>query len=146
MAKNRHYLEALKMADLQRKRATLDRLLTKKAREKTVEVELPIDDSGAMEKVELLFRSIGSAEYDQLVTKFPPTAAQRKEGATYNIDQFAPALLAAVCVEPKMTAEEAGELWKSETWNRGELFNIFREAIDICVTGVPLDPTGSVSA
>lgn len=129
------------MADLQRKRATLDRLRSKKAREKTVEVELPLDGSGAVEKAELLFRSIGSAEYDRLVTQFPPTPAQKKEGSTYNLDKFAPALLANVCVDPKMTPEEAEELWTSDAWNRGELFNLFREAVDLCVTGISVDPT-----
>lgn len=148
MAKRSHYLEALKMADIQRKRATLDRLKTKKAREKTVVLELPIEDDtdGAVEKVELLFRSIGSAEYDKLVTQFPPTPAQKKEGAVYNLDRFAPALLAAVVADPQMSVEDATELWTSEAWNRGELFSLFREAVDICISGVPVDPTESASA
>lgn len=133
------------MADAQRKRATLDRLRTKKPREKTVEVELP-DADGSTEKAELLFRSIGSKEYDDLVTKFPPTNVQKRDGATYNIDRFAPALLSAVCVDPQMTEDEAKEIWTSPEWNRGELFNLFREAVDICATGITVDPTGSDSA
>lgn len=143
MAKKQH-LEALQVADIQRKRATFDRLLSKKAREKVVEVELPLDDDG-VEKVELLFRSIGSAEYDRLVTKYPPTPAQKKEGASYNLDAFAPSLIAAVCVDPKMSAEEAKELWTAEEWNRGELYNLFREAVDICLNGIQMDPTESDS-
>lgn len=145
MAKDHRYLRGLQMADAQRKRATLDRLRTKKAREKTVEVELPLDGEGAVEKVELLFRSVGSQEYDNLVTQFPPTPSQKKEGATYNVDKFAPALLAAVCIDPVMTMVDAEALWNDSAWNRGELFNLFREAIDICVSGVPLDPTESAS-
>jgi hypothetical protein len=144
MARKNHHLEALKMADAQRKRASLARLQSKKAREKTVEIELPTETGDGTEKVELLFRSIGATEYDRLVTKFPPTSAQRKEGASYNIDLFAPALLAATVVDPQMTDEEARELWNSDAWNRGELLVLFREAIDICITGVSMDPTGSV--
>lgn len=130
------------MADAQRKRATLDRLRTKKAREKSVEVELPLDGGGT-EKVELLFRAIGSHDYDALMTKYPPTSVQRKEGAAYNVDRFAPALLAAVCAEPAMTEEEATDLWNSGEWNRGELMTLFREALNINVSGLNLDPTES---
>jgi hypothetical protein len=144
MANKKQHLEALQVADAQRKRATLDRLRSKKAREKTVEVELPLDD-GATEKVELLFRSIGSHDYDKLVTKYPPTAEQKKSGASYNLDRFGPALLAAVCVDPQMTEDEALELWNSGDWNRGELYNLFREAVDICVSGISMDPTESDS-
>jgi hypothetical protein len=118
MARKNHHLEALKMADAQRKRASLARLQSKKAREKTVEIELPTETGDGTEKVELLFRSIGATEYDRLVTKFPPTSAQRKEGASYNIDLFA---LPAGCHRrrPQMTDEEARELWNSDAWNRG---------------------------
>jgi len=143
MAKEISDLEALIMAE-QQKRASLARLQAKRAREKTVTVELPAETGEGTEKVELLYRSIGATEYDKLVTKFPPTSAQKKEGAAYNIDLFAPALLAAVCADPKMTDEEARELWGSDAWNRGELLNLFREAIDICIVGVSMDPTESV--
>jgi hypothetical protein len=102
-------------------------------------------EDGGVEKAELLFRSIGSKEYDALVTRFPPTPSQKKEGATYNLDNFGPALLAAVCVDPQMSEEEAKELWQSEEWNRGELYNLFREAVDICVSGISMDPTGNAS-
>jgi hypothetical protein len=144
---NRKHLEALKMANAQRKRATLDKLKGKTARQKLVEVEIPTgDDDGSVEKTELLFRSIGSKEYDDMVTSCPPTAAQKKDGAAYNIDRFAPKLLAAVCIDPAMTEEEATELWTSEAWNRGELFNLFTEAVALCLTGVAVDPIESASA
>lgn len=146
MAKKNPYLEGLKMADAQRKRASLTRLQSKKAREKTVSVELPTEDGESTELVELLFRSIGATEYDKLVTRFPATQAQKREGATYNIDKFAPALLAAVCIDPAMSEDEAEELWNSEAWNRGELMNLFREAVEICITGVALDPTANAFA
>lgn len=127
------------------KRATIARLKAKAPRQKIVEVEIPTGDAdGSVEKAELLFRSIGSKEYDQLVTSFPPTPAQRKDGANYNIDKFAPALLARVIVDPEMTDEEAEELWSSEAWNRGELFNLFTEAVALCLTGVQVDPSESV--
>lgn len=126
------------------KRATLAKLKSKAARQKIVEVEIPTGDAdGSVEKTELLFRSIGSKEYDSLVTSFPPNSQQRKDGAAYNIDKFAPALLARVIVDPEMTEEEAGELWNSPDWNRGELFNLFTEAVALCLTGVQVDPSES---
>lgn len=129
------------------KRATLAKLQAKAPRQKAVEVEIPTGEAdGSVEKVELLFQSIGSKEYDKLVTACPPTPQQRKDGAAYNIDLFAPRLLSAVCLEPAMTEDEAKEIWVSESWNRGELFNLFTEAVALCLTGVQVDPTENAFA
>jgi hypothetical protein len=126
-------------------RATKDLLFTKKRREDTYEFEMTGDD-GTTEKVEMLLRSISRDRYDHLVTVNPPTPAQRKEGATYNLDRFAPALISETLAEPQLDYEEAKALWNSEDWNRGELFSLFRKAVEVCNSGVSLDPTDSESA
>lgn len=139
MATNK--LEALKMANAQRERATADLLMKKRRVERNVAVSLPGDD-GPVE-VELLFRAIGNSEYDKLVTKFPPTAQQRKDGMTYDMDRFAPELLARVCVDPAMTVDDWKAIWNSDDWNRGELMSVYLSAVDVCTRGLDVNPTDS---
>lgn len=139
MAKNN--LEALRMASIQRKKATLDLLTKKRPVEKEVVVQVQGDDGP--EELEMLFRSVGSAEYDRLVGKFPPRPDQKKEGLTYDIDRFAPALIARVCVDPPLSEEDAKAIWVSDDWNRGEVMNLFMAAIDVCTRGFEPTPTSS---
>lgn len=129
------------MASMQRKKATLDLLTKKRPVEKEVVIAVQGDDGP--EELEMLFRSIGSAEYDNLVGKFPPRADQKKEGLTYDIDRFAPALIARVCVDPPMSEEDAKAIWASDEWNRGEVMNLFMSAIDVCTRGLEPTPTSS---
>lgn len=130
------------MANAQRKRATLETLSKKKRTEKLVTVTVPGDD-GEPEELEMLFRSIGYREYDKLVTKYPPTALQKKEGLTYDLDKFGPALLSRVCVDPPMSLEDAETLWESEDWNRGEVMSLFFAAVEVCTNSMAVPPTES---
>lgn len=123
----------LQVKDAQRaasKRATLDRLTKKRRAEREVTLELD------GEEVSLLFKAIGAKEYDDLLAKHPPTAKQKVEGAVYNIDTFAPALIAKVCVEPEMSEEEAKAIWDSTEWSRGEVMTLFGNAVEICNAGL----------
>ena len=47
------------------------------------------------------------------------------EVVVHNPDTFAPALISAVLAEPKLSVEQATQIWKSPTWNRGELRDLF---------------------
>jgi len=120
------------------KRATLDLLRSKKRQEK----DIPFVVNG--EEVSFLFRSISAHEYDKLITNCPPNTEQRASGSTYNINNFAPALLAQVIVEPEISRDQWSEIWKSPDWNRGELMSLFGEAVDLCNTGLKLGPTATV--
>jgi len=134
-------LEALKMANAQRERATADMLLKKRRQERSVSVSLPGEDGPV--DVDLLFRAIGNNEYDKLVTKYPPTPSQKKEGMTYDMDRFAPQLLSRVCVDPAMTVEDWTNIWNSDEWNRGELMSVYLAAVDVCTRGLDVNPTDS---
>lgn len=129
------------MADAQRKRASLDILTSKRQVEKEVTVVVPGDDGP--EEMTMLFRSIGSKEYDRLVTNCPPRPDQKKEGATYDIDKFGPELISRVCVDPVMTIEDARAIWNSEHWNRGEIWDLFSNAVEVCTNGLEVGPTSS---
>lgn len=123
------------------KRATLDLLRTKKRLEREIIVMLPVE-GGKTEEVSFLFQSIGAQEWDRLVGKFPPTADQRANGEPFNMHNFAPALLAQVCVDPVLSEDEWKEIWNSPDWNRGEVVQFYATAVDLCSTGMDIPFTG----
>lgn len=119
------------------KRATLD-LLKTKARS-TMEFSLFINDAdGEKIEVTLKYQSIGARDYDKLVAKHPPKNEQRAEGSSFNIDTFAPALIASCCIEPEMSREDAQAIWDSEDWSRGDLMVLFRNAIELNNRGIDI--------
>ena len=113
------------------KRATFDQLVKKPRVEREVSLNLPTGD-GEFEKVTFKYRSLGAQDYDKLLDAHPPTTEQKVQGASYNVDTFAPALISKVCVEPELTYEECKTIWESPDWNRGELMSLFGEAMDLC--------------
>lgn len=120
----------------QSKRATLEQLRGKQA--STSEFTLYLDGDGSHAEVTMAYRAIGSVEYDKLVSKHPPKPEQRVEGASFNIDTFAPALISRVCTEPEMTETDAKEIWDSPDWSRGDLMVLFRNAVDLCNRGLDI--------
>jgi hypothetical protein len=123
------------------KLATLEQLKKKPVVTKHVTLIVTNDD-GENEEVSLKFKAIGNTRYDQLVIDHPPTSRQKKDGHSYNMTTFAPALLAVTCAEPKMSEEDWTEIFESEEWNRGELANLFMQAVMVNTQGLELvDPT-----
>jgi len=119
------------------KAATLDLLKSKKRA--TLEFSLYFtDEDGEQNEVALKYQAIGMREYDKLVSKHPPKAEQRLEGASFDMDTFAPALIAAVCVEPEMTPADAKEIWESPAWSRGDLMVLFRNAVELNNRGIDI--------
>lgn len=125
-----------------RRQATLDDLFKKKRREKVVTINSTDDDGGTIE-LTLRYRAIGSKEYDDLVAKYPPTTAQKKEGAAYNVDLFAPALISAVSLEPKLSFDDAKVIYESPEWSGGEVGGLFIEALKLCNAGLDIPFTGT---
>lgn len=121
------------------KRATFELLRDKKPVEREFAIKLPGQD----EPITFLFRSIGSAEYEKLVTKSPPTLEQKAEGGTYDPDRFAPQLLARVCIDPVLGESQWREIWNSADWSRGETGDLFFAAVQLCSRGLELDPTAA---
>jgi hypothetical protein len=121
----------------QAKRATFAKLKNKKRAEREFTAELGGDPAT------LLYRAIGATAYDKLLTRHPPTKEQLADGAAFNSNTFAPALLAQVCVDPALDATEWGEIWNSEDWNRGEVSELFWNAVELCNKGLELTPTAA---
>lgn len=119
------------------KRATID-LLKNKPRASTEFTLYITDEDGNQNEVTLKYRAIGMREYDKLVSKHPPKPEQRVDGASFDIDSFAPALISAVCVEPEISPEDAKEIWNSPEWSRGDLMVLFRNAVELNNRGLDI--------
>jgi hypothetical protein len=125
------------------KRATIDELIHKPR--STTEFSLVLSDgNGGTNEVTLKYRAIGMRAYDKLVAKHPPKPEQRAEGSSFDIDTFAPALIAACSVDPEITSDAAKEIWESDDWSRGDVMVLFRNAVELNNRGldVPFSVNG----
>ncbi len=81
------------------------------------------------------FRSISRKKLDAILEEHQPSKRQKAEaeekGEDLNFDPetFPPALIAATCVDPELTIEEAEEIWESEDWTQGELLSLLGGAM-----------------
>lgn len=119
------------------KKSTLDKLKSKKRRQQKISIEV----NG--EKLELLFQAVSYAELDAIQSKHQPTQQQRIEGAVFNRNTFPPALIAACSVDPKMTEQDALDLWNSDDWSTGELQSIFEAVSNLCMKGLDIPFTAA---
>jgi len=125
------------------KRATLDMLKGKQR--STTEFSLFLSDgNGGVNEVTLKYQAIGMMAYDRLVAKHPPKPEQRADGSSFDMDTFAPALIAACSVDPEISPQEAKEIWESEDWSRGDVMVLFRNAVELNNRGldVPFSVNG----
>ena len=129
--------EARAKQSKQDKNATLSMLKGKKPATTDFVLYLT-DEDGERTEVKLRFKAIGAVEYDKLVAKHPPKSEQRVEGAAFNIDTFAPALISRCSVIPEMSLEDAEEIWNSPEWSRGDLMVLFRNAVDVNNRGLDI--------
>ena len=126
-----------------RRPATFADMRGKKPRTDTVVIPTT-DEDGEEFEMTVKIRAIGSTAYDKLVAANPPNRVQRERGDTWNIDTFAPALIAACCVEPQLTLEQATEIYSSEDWAAGEIGALFYGCQRICNAGTEVPFTGGV--
>lgn len=94
------------------------------------------DEDGNEITLQVKFQAISSKAYDDLIAANPPTSKQRQAGAAYNVDTFAPALIAAVSLEPKLSVEQAKEIYTSPDWATGEVGEFFVSALRVCSSGL----------
>jgi len=119
------------------KRATLDQLVNKPR--SVTEFSLFLSDgNGGTNEVTLKYQAIGMRAYDRLVSKHPPKPEQRAEGSSFDIDTFAPALIAACSVEPELSPSEAKAIWDSDDWSRGDVMVLFRNAVELNNRGLDI--------
>lgn len=136
-------VEARQKQSQKSKRATLDQLINKPRSSAEFSLYLA-DGNGGTSEVTMKFQAIGMRAYDNLVAKHPPKPDQRAEGSSFNMDTFAPALIAACAVEPEISLEEAKQIWDSDDWSRGDVMVLFRNAVELNNRGldVPFSENG----
>jgi hypothetical protein len=93
--------------------------------------KLYLGDGDDKFEMEMTVEALSMKDYDKLIAKYPPTDEERARGMTYELDKFAPALIAACLVEPDMTLTQAKQLWTSENWSRGDVEGIFTKVLEI---------------
>lgn len=96
------------------------------------------DENGEPTELVIKLQAIGGVEYDDLISHHRPTTQQKNDGAIYNIDTFAPALVSATTIDPALTYQEAMQLWNSDEWSGGELSAWFGACLRINNGGVDL--------
>ena len=121
-----------------RRPATFADLMNKKRRQEDVVINT-IDDDGYDVELVLRYQALGAKQFDDLIAKYPPNAKQKLDGMAYNPDTFGPALVAAVCLDPQLSVEQAQALIESQGWSTGEANTLTGEAMRICQVsaGVP---------
>ena len=101
--------------------------------ESVVDMEAELDtlrDAAADTQATFTFEACSFAALEELKYKHPPNEAQAADGMQWDVDDFAPALLALTCIDPGLTDTEAKELWT--TWEAGLVNTIYRAAWDVC--------------
>ena len=122
------------MATTRRRPATAEDLIGKAARKQEITITVP-GEKGDIE-LTLGLKAISANGYDQLLADHAPTKEQAAEGSGYNPDTFAPAIIAAVVSEPKLTEDQAKAIWAGEEWSRGELRDLFMACVNLCAKGL----------
>lgn len=110
-----------------------------------------IMDEVRSESVTFLFRDIGRKKLDTLIAAHRPTEEMKTQwkdegnagSLAYNLETFPPALIAACCVDPEMSLEDAQAI--CEEWGGGDIEALFYGALASCreQTSIPLSKNGT---
>jgi hypothetical protein len=127
--------------------ASIEEILAQK-KPATIDVSVRLYmDGDTDERVTFTFKALGRHEWLALVKAHPPTDEQQAEyeqaqaelgipsdkyqRLEYNAETFPVALMAACCVHPEMTVEQAQALWDSEAFNVVELSTLTEAAMRV---------------
>lgn len=116
---------------------TFEQLRAKPRRKLTFPIHTA-DENGGEIVLMMTYQALTSTEYDELMEHHPPTPKEKSQGAQYNVMTFSPALIAAVSYEPRMTFEQAKEIFESDAWSGGELATLFINAQRVCNSGLDI--------
>ncbi len=98
-------------------------------------------------EIVFVFKGIGRIPYDDLVElpEHQPSDEERKAGAHYNPQTFPAALVAASCIDPEISPEQATEIFEDPEWNGAELQKLFFGALEVNTetADIPLSKGGS---
>lgn len=94
--------------------------------------------------VTFTFQDIGRSRFEALVETHPPTEAQIKkhgDSLSWNPETIAASLIAATCIDPEITLEDAEQLVAD--WSTGDVQLLFNAALQVCLetASVPFSRT-----
>ncbi len=101
--------------------------------ESVVDMETELDAARAASadsQATFTFEACSFAALEALQYQYPPDDQQKADGLQWDVERFAPALLALTCIEPGLSDNEAKELWT--TWEAGLVNTLYRAAWDVC--------------
>lgn len=117
-------------------------LNAKRRRTKTIPISLDHDVVRVFE-----FAGIGREAWEQMVDDHQPTDEQQDEhkqeqidantpallvtSLRWNPDSFPPALIAASCIDPVITLEQAEHLWHDPAWSASDCRLLFNAALEV---------------
>lgn len=122
--------------------ATFEGLMAKPRRSNEFTVTVPAEDGG-VRKLKCKVRALDPNVYDELIESHPPRKSEKVKGAFYNKDTFPPALISATFVTPKLSVEQATDLWNNPDWAPGELAELFTQAQMVNGAGLDVPFNGS---
>lgn len=89
-------------------------------------------------KVAFSFKDPGRKAFEDLIEACPPTEEEKKVSKdhgqpppTWGTDTFVPGLLAMASLEPKLTLDDAREIY--DEWGRGDVEALFNCALQACM-------------
>src|SRR5689334_19183457 len=80
--------------------------LTRKPRRTMVFTINTVDEDGQDLALEIKYQALSAKEYDELVAAHPPKPKDRDKGFSFDVDGFAPALISAVALSPRLSVEQ----------------------------------------
>ena len=108
--------------------ATFDMLMKKPRRVIRAGIAVPGPDDTIVQ-LQMKFQALTASEYDELVEKYPPVGKEKQNGASWDVKRFPIALVAASCIEPKMSYEQVEQLSQNPDWASGEFNDLFVAAM-----------------
>jgi len=90
-----------------------------------------------------LFQDQGRKRFEDLWKTCPPSDEQREQGYEWNPDEFGPLIIAESCIEPKLTLEEATQMY--DEWSTAEAETLLMTAINVNMgmSAIPLSGTAT---
>lgn len=89
-------------------------------------VEIVIDGAGdGAQKFDWAMRGIGRKSFEDLSSRYE----NEDTPSGWEMDKFAPALIAACSESPKLSEEDANAIWNDDAWTTKELEALFRCAL-----------------
>lgn len=96
------------------------------------------------------FEALSRGTARELVAEHPATEDQQKEAAAegrrlqWNPDTYPPALIAASCITPRLTVEDAVEIW--DGWSDGQVAQLWSGCLSVNAGTVDVGPKSQIAS